>query len=188
MRSPIENTFAGPNPVACAWNEYWTGLGLLDWIQTIANYVTFGLDPDCKSLQNLGSGQDLDWVNGNEMRHFSNCLDFIWTWSLQLNNFWTVVGFRLSFKKSGLDLDRKICQSVHLWHVEKFLKKASSTNHRNQKERHPKSVTSSKGFLGSSLQFYFSSGDFTCPFHGQLRNTQWIQELLHSIPSLWAGT
>jgi len=28
----------------------------LDWIRTIANFVKFGLDPDCKSLQNLGTG------------------------------------------------------------------------------------------------------------------------------------
>ena len=32
----------------------------LDWIRTIANFVEFGLDPECKALQNLGSGQDLD--------------------------------------------------------------------------------------------------------------------------------
>jgi len=32
------------------------GPGLwLDWIQTIGNFVEFGLDPECKSLQNLGS-------------------------------------------------------------------------------------------------------------------------------------
>jgi len=30
----------------------------LDWIRTIANFVEFGLDPGCKSLQNLGSGPD----------------------------------------------------------------------------------------------------------------------------------
>jgi len=30
------------------------------WIRTIANFVEFGLDPKCKALQNLGSGQDLD--------------------------------------------------------------------------------------------------------------------------------
>ena len=32
----------------------------LDWIRTIANFIEFGLDPDCKSPQNLGSGPDLD--------------------------------------------------------------------------------------------------------------------------------
>jgi len=32
----------------------------LDWIQTTANCVEFGLDPDCKSLQNLVSGLDPD--------------------------------------------------------------------------------------------------------------------------------
>ena len=73
-------------------DEHWTGLGL-DWIRTIANFVEFGLDPGCKSFQNLGSGPDLDWVNGKEMRHFvvkrlhfSNTLDFIWTWTLHLKN------------------------------------------------------------------------------------------------------
>jgi len=40
-------------------DEHWTGLGL-DWIRTIASFVEFGLDPDYKSLQNLGSGPDLD--------------------------------------------------------------------------------------------------------------------------------
>jgi len=40
-------------------DERWTGLGF-DWIRTIANFGEFGLDPDCKSLQNLGSGPDLD--------------------------------------------------------------------------------------------------------------------------------
>ena len=43
----------------------------LDWIRTIANFVKFGLDPDCKSLQNLGSGSDFDWVTRKEMQHFS---------------------------------------------------------------------------------------------------------------------
>jgi len=36
--------------------------------QTIANL--FALHPDCKSLQNLVSSQDLDPVNGKEMQHF----------------------------------------------------------------------------------------------------------------------
>jgi len=40
-------------------DEQWAGLGL-DWIRTIANFVAFGLDQDCKSLQNLGTGPDLD--------------------------------------------------------------------------------------------------------------------------------
>jgi len=52
-----------PNPYTTALgrsrHEGWTGCGL-DWIRTIANFVEFGLDPDCKLLQNLGSGQDLD--------------------------------------------------------------------------------------------------------------------------------
>jgi len=42
----------------------------LDWIRSIANFVEFGLDPDCESLQNLGTGPDLDWVNEKEIRHF----------------------------------------------------------------------------------------------------------------------
>jgi len=40
-------------------DEHWTGLGL-GWTRTIANFVEFGLEPDYKSLQNLGSGPDLD--------------------------------------------------------------------------------------------------------------------------------
>jgi len=40
-------------------DEHWTGLGL-DWIRTIANFVELGLDQDFKSLQNLGSGPELD--------------------------------------------------------------------------------------------------------------------------------
>jgi len=39
-------------------DEHWTGLGS-DWIR-IANFVEFRLDADYKSLQNLGSGPDLD--------------------------------------------------------------------------------------------------------------------------------
>jgi len=52
-------------------DEHWTGLGL-DWIRTIANFVEFRLDPDSKTLQNLGSGPgpDLGLVNGKEMGHF----------------------------------------------------------------------------------------------------------------------
>jgi len=40
-------------------DEHWTGL-VLGCIRTIANFVEFGLDPDCESLQNLGSGPELD--------------------------------------------------------------------------------------------------------------------------------
>jgi len=40
-------------------DEHRTGLGL-DWIRTLANFVEFGSDPDCKSLQNFGTGPDLD--------------------------------------------------------------------------------------------------------------------------------
>jgi len=36
----------------CNRDEHWTGLGL-DWIRTITNFVKFGLDPGCKSLQNF---------------------------------------------------------------------------------------------------------------------------------------
>jgi len=32
-----------------------------------------------------------------------------------LRKFWTMVGLGLSFQNSGLDLDRKIWQSAHLW-------------------------------------------------------------------------
>ena len=46
--------------------------------------------------------------------HFSNILDYIWTWTLHLKKFWIVFGLGLSFKKSGLDLDRKIWLSAHL--------------------------------------------------------------------------
>jgi len=46
--------------------------------------------------------------------HFSNMLNCIWTWSLHLKKIWTVFRYGLSFKKSGLDLVRKIWQSAHL--------------------------------------------------------------------------
>jgi len=39
---------------------------------------------------------------------FSNFMDIIWTWTIPLKKIWTVVGLGLSFKKSGMDLDRKI--------------------------------------------------------------------------------
>jgi len=50
-------------------DEHWTEFEL-GRVRTIANFVAFGLDPDCKSLQNLGIGPDLDIVYGREMRHF----------------------------------------------------------------------------------------------------------------------
>jgi len=87
----------------------------LDWIRTIANFVKCGLDPDCKSLQNLGTGPDLDCVNGKEMQHsvvkrlhFKNILDFIWTWTLY-------------FKKFGLwlDMDRVLKNEDWIW-IAKF--------------------------------------------------------------------
>jgi len=43
-------------------DEHWNGLEL-DWIRTIAIFVDVGLDPDCKSLQNLGTRHDLDRAN-----------------------------------------------------------------------------------------------------------------------------
>jgi len=33
-------------------DEHWTGLGL-DWIRATTNFVEFGLDPDCNSLQEI---------------------------------------------------------------------------------------------------------------------------------------
>jgi len=39
---------------------------------------------------------------------FSNFMDIIWTWTIPLKEIWTVVRLGLSFKKSGMDLDRKI--------------------------------------------------------------------------------
>ena len=70
-----------------ARDEHRTGLGL-DWNRTIATFVEFGLDSDCKSFQNLGTGPDLDRVNGKKFGifdvkrlHFSIFLDFIWTWT-----------------------------------------------------------------------------------------------------------
>jgi len=86
-------------------DEYWTGFGL-DRIRTIANFVEFGLDPDCKTLQNLGSGPDLDLVNGKEMRHF--CCEkaaFFKYFGLHLDlDLAFEKTFGLSFLKSGLDL------------------------------------------------------------------------------------
>ena len=49
----------GANDAPGDRDEHWTGLGL-DWIRTIANFIEFGLDPDCKSPQNLGHGPVLD--------------------------------------------------------------------------------------------------------------------------------
>jgi len=49
------------------------------------------LDPDCKILQNLGSGRIGTLFNRKEMQHFCcekaefpNILNFIWTWTLHL--------------------------------------------------------------------------------------------------------
>jgi len=74
------------------------------WIGLDPDYSKFCCTSDCKSLQNLGTGPHLDWVNGKEMQHFfvkrlhfSNHLDFIWTWTLHLKTIldccWTWAGF-----------------------------------------------------------------------------------------------
>jgi len=87
--------------IKCSRDERWSG-HWLDWIRTISNFVEFGLDPDFKSLPNLGCGPDLDWVNGKEMRHF--CCEktgyfqyfklHFYIWKI----FWTVVGLDWVFK------------------------------------------------------------------------------------------
>jgi len=81
-------------------DEHCTGLGL-GWIQSIANFVEFGLDLYCKSLRHLGTGPDLEWVNGKEMRHFCcGKAAFFKYFGLGLHIwkiFWTVVGLGLSF-------------------------------------------------------------------------------------------
>jgi len=76
----------------------WTGSGLkrilliLNWIRTV------------KCFKNLGSGPDLDRVNGknytifvNKMLYFVNFLDFMWTWICNFLNFmdkgWTWIEF-----------------------------------------------------------------------------------------------
>jgi len=79
----------------------------LDWIRTIANFVDFGLDPECKALQN----EDLEriWTELMEKKWgIFVCIFPIFWIHLDLKIFWTVVGLGLSSKKSGLDLDRKI--------------------------------------------------------------------------------
>ena len=71
MQNPavVDSGMPDPWPLCSPAYQRWA----LDrtWIRTIANFVEFGLHPDCKTLQNLGSGPDFDWVNGKEMRHFS---------------------------------------------------------------------------------------------------------------------
>jgi len=42
-------------------------------------------------------------------------MNLIWTWIITLRKNWTVVELWQSFKKSGLDLDRHIWHSAHLW-------------------------------------------------------------------------
>ena len=66
------------------------GIGLnLDWIRTIANFLEFVLDSEYNSLQNLGSGPDLDGVIEKKWAVllwkgciFQIFLDFIWTWAI----------------------------------------------------------------------------------------------------------
>jgi len=78
-------------------DEHWTGLGL-DWIRTIANFVKFGSDQDCKSLPNLGTRLDLDWVNAKEMQHFC----------CEKTEFFQYFGLRLRHLKLDLDWVLKI--------------------------------------------------------------------------------
>jgi len=84
----------------------------LDWTRTTENFVEFGLDPVCKSLEKLGPGPDLHRVIGKEMRHFCcekaaffKFLDFIWTWTLLLETFldrgWTWTEFEKIWTGSG---------------------------------------------------------------------------------------
>jgi len=90
-------------PAEARNSEMTIGLDL-DWIRPTENFVEFRLHPGCESLQNLGCGRDLDWVNGKEMRHFclkrlqfSRFLDYISTWTLHLKIFlgcgWTWTEF-----------------------------------------------------------------------------------------------
>jgi len=90
-------------------------------IRTTENFDEFGLDPDCKTLQNLSSGPDLDSVNGKEMRNFccenAACFTFFYfisTWTLHLKKFLDCGWTWTEFQKSGMYLDRKIWQSAHL--------------------------------------------------------------------------
>jgi len=80
------------------------------------------MTPNCKFLINLG--QAGFWTELME----KNCMIFV-TKKLSLLIFWTffglrlliskkvwnVIGLGLSFENSGLDLDRNIWQSAHLW-------------------------------------------------------------------------
>ena len=101
--------------------EHWTGLGL-DWIRTMTNLLILDWIRTVKCFINLGSGPDSDWVNGKKFCVFFNesCILLI-SWTLFglgfwiFYTFWTKVGLGLSHK-TGLDLDRKIWQSAHLWH------------------------------------------------------------------------
>jgi len=45
----------------CSRDELWTGLGL-DWIRTTANFVEFGLDPDCRLNHFAIREADRNWT------------------------------------------------------------------------------------------------------------------------------
>ena len=80
-------------------DDHWTGFGL-DWIRTIANFVTFRLDSDRESFQSLGTGPDLDRVNGKGMRHF--CCEI----AVFFNLFELHLDLDITFEKNfGLCLD-----------------------------------------------------------------------------------
>jgi len=49
------------------------------------NLFEFGLDPDSNRFKNLGSGPNLDQVNGNELLHFSQRALFSQIFRLHLN-------------------------------------------------------------------------------------------------------
>jgi len=92
--------------------EHWTGLEL-DWIRATTNFVDLGLDLVCKCFINLGSGRF--WTELMEKNYIilsiKICLLFFGfncTCILNFINVLEKVGLGLSFKKSGLDLDRKI--------------------------------------------------------------------------------
>ena len=73
----------------------------LDWIRAIVTFVGFGLDPGYKSLQNLGSGPDLDRMNGKKLSMFV-------VKRLHFSNFWTLFGLEFHILKPfGLWLNLK---------------------------------------------------------------------------------
>ena len=103
----------------------WTGSGLwrilliLDWIRPVKCFI------------NLGSGPDLDWVNGkNYIRFFIkklysvNCLDYNWTW----------IGNILNYFGLWLDLDwvLKIQDWIWIAKCDSPLFSAADQRHGNQ--------------------------------------------------------